>query len=59
VEKTKLKFQQRKEMNDELKETMVVDLDDIAEDLRPAFIAKWKALVDWFINNPNCVFCFA
>jgi hypothetical protein len=46
-------------MNDELKETMVVDLDDIAEDLRPAFIAKWKALVDWFINNPNCVFCFA
>ena len=40
-------------MNDELKETMVVDLDDITEDLRPTFIAKWKTLVDWFIKNPS------
>lgn len=53
VEKTKLKFQERKEKNDELKEAMAVDLEDIAEDLRPAFIAKRKALVDWFVNNPN------
>lgn len=46
VKKTKLKVQQHKEMNDELNEAMIVDLDDIAEDLRTVLIAKRKALVD-------------
>jgi hypothetical protein len=52
VKKTKLKVQQHKEMNNELNEAMIVGLDDIAEDLREALIAKRKALVDWFINKP-------
>lgn len=53
VEETKLKFEERKGKNAELKEALAVNLDDIAEDLRPAFIAKRKALVDWFVNNSN------
>lgn len=53
MEETKLKFEERKGKNTELKEALAVNLDDITEDLRPAFIAKRKALVVWFVNNSN------
>jgi hypothetical protein len=58
VEKTKLKFWEHKEKNYELKGAMVMESEDIDKDSRPAFIAKRKTLVDWFVNNPKWVVRF-
>jgi hypothetical protein len=35
-----------------LKELLAMDMDVLPEDVRPAYIARRKGLIEFFINNP-------
>jgi hypothetical protein len=49
---SKLMFQETKEKQEELQEVLATKFEQILDDLRLVFIAKRKALVDYFLNNP-------
>jgi hypothetical protein len=52
---SKLMFQETKEKQEELQEVLATKFEQILDDLRLVFIAKGKALVDYFLNNPKTV----
>jgi hypothetical protein len=52
MQQTKMMIEDRIRKDAELKELLAMDMDVLLEDVGPAYIAKRKGLVKYFINNP-------